>query len=45
MKIAAPKKEVKPKAATSSSGKGDGKPAAGSSQPKPVKRPASGTLI
>lgn len=41
MKVAAPKKEAKPKAAPS--GKGDAKPGAGSSQPKPVKRPPSGT--
>ncbi|KAM3966107.1 LOW QUALITY PROTEIN: msps cytoskeleton-associated protein 5 [Aphomia sociella] len=42
VKLVAPKKEAKPKAAAQPSGKGDGKPAAGSTQPKPVKRPASG---
>ncbi|XP_047538728.1 protein mini spindles isoform X1 [Vanessa atalanta] len=41
VKVAAPKKEAKPKAAAPTSGKGDTKPAAGSAQPKPVKRPAS----
>ncbi|XP_032523081.2 protein mini spindles isoform X1 [Danaus plexippus] len=40
IKVAAPKKEAKAKAPPPS-GKGDAK--AGSSQPKPVKRPASGT--
>lgn len=45
VKIAAPKKEAKTKAAPATAGKGDAKPAAGSAQPKPVKRPASGTLI
>ncbi|XP_026736168.1 protein mini spindles isoform X2 [Trichoplusia ni] len=41
VKVAAAKKEPKPKAAASPSGKGDAKPTAGSSQPKPVRRPAS----
>lgn len=41
MKVAAPKKETKSKAAASPSGKGDAKPTAGSSNPKPVRRPAS----
>ncbi|XP_038218793.1 protein mini spindles isoform X2 [Zerene cesonia] len=39
VKISAPKKDVKPKAAPT--GKGDAKPSAGSAQPKPVKRPPS----
>ncbi|XP_041970087.1 protein mini spindles isoform X2 [Aricia agestis] len=38
VKVAAMKKEAKPKAAP----KSEAKPAAGSTQPKPVKRPASG---
>ncbi|VVD05630.1 unnamed protein product, partial [Leptidea sinapis] len=37
VKISAPKKEVKPKGAAT--GKGDSKPSAGSTAPKPVKRP------
>ncbi|CAD0203565.1 unnamed protein product [Chrysodeixis includens] len=41
VKVAAVKKESKPKAVASPSGKGDAKPTAGSSQPKPVRRPAS----
>ncbi|XP_045778443.1 protein mini spindles isoform X2 [Maniola jurtina] len=41
VKVSAPKKEAKPKSATTATGKGDGKSAAGSSQPKPVKRPAT----
>ncbi|XP_028170913.1 protein mini spindles [Ostrinia furnacalis] len=44
VKVAAPKKEAKPKAAVAPSGKGDAKPSAGSTQPKPVKRPASGAV-
>ncbi|KAL0879509.1 hypothetical protein ABMA27_003252 [Loxostege sticticalis] len=44
VKVAAPKKEGKPKAAVAPSGKGDAKPSAGSAQPKPVKRPASGAI-
>ncbi|CAF4840338.1 unnamed protein product [Pieris macdunnoughi] len=39
VKVAAPKKDVKPKTAVA--GKGDAKSTAGSSQPKPVKRPQS----
>ncbi|XP_039748476.1 protein mini spindles isoform X3 [Pararge aegeria] len=41
VKVSAPKKDTKPKSAATTIGKGDGKPAAGSSQPKPVKRIAS----
>ncbi|CAH2055745.1 unnamed protein product, partial [Iphiclides podalirius] len=41
VKVAAPKKEVKAKGAPAP-GKGDGKPSAGSAQPKPVRRPATG---
>ncbi|CAH2087902.1 unnamed protein product [Euphydryas editha] len=41
VKVAAPKKDNKPKAAPPATGKGDAKPTAGSAQPKPVKRPAS----
>ncbi|XP_075981824.1 msps cytoskeleton-associated protein 5 isoform X2 [Anticarsia gemmatalis] len=41
VKVAAPKKEAKGKPTPSPSAKGDSKPTAGSSQPKPVKRPAS----
>lgn len=41
MKVAAPKKEVKAKAAPAAV-KGDAKPSAGSAQPKPVKRPTTG---
>lgn len=43
VKVAAPKKDVKPKTAVA--GKGDAKTTAGSSQPKPVKRPPSGNII
>lgn len=42
VKVAAPKKDTKPKTAPPGTGKGDAKPNAGSTQPKPVKRPASG---
>ncbi|XP_045453489.1 protein mini spindles [Melitaea cinxia] len=41
VKVAAPKKDTKPKTAPPGTGKGDAKPNAGSTQPKPVKRPAS----
>ncbi|CAG5054310.1 unnamed protein product [Parnassius apollo] len=42
VKVAAPKKEVKPKT-TPVAGKGDTKASAGSNQPKSVKRPTTGT--
>ncbi|CAK1542570.1 unnamed protein product [Leptosia nina] len=42
VKVSAPKKEVKPKSAGPAA-KGDAKTTAGSSQPKPVKRPPSTT--
>lgn len=45
MKVAAPKKDAKPKAAAAPSGKGDAKPNAGSAQPKPVKRPPSSKIF
>ncbi|GBP43034.1 Protein mini spindles [Eumeta japonica] len=41
VKIAAPKKEAKGKTASAPGGKGDAKPTAGSTQPKPVKRPGT----
>nr|XP_021185721.2 protein mini spindles isoform X2 [Helicoverpa armigera] len=41
VKVAAPKKETKAKPTPSPSGKGDAKPTAGSSNPKPVRRPNS----
>ncbi|KAI8440905.1 hypothetical protein MSG28_009203 [Choristoneura fumiferana] len=43
VKVAAPKKETKLKVAPNA-GKGDSKPAAGSAQPKPVKRPAADVI-
>uniref|UniRef100_A0A2A4JNE8 TOG domain-containing protein n=1 Tax=Heliothis virescens TaxID=7102 RepID=A0A2A4JNE8_HELVI len=41
VKVAAPKKDTKAKPTPSPSGKGDAKPTAGSSNPKPVRRPNS----
>ncbi|XP_050682742.1 protein mini spindles [Leptidea sinapis] len=43
VKISAPKKEVKPKGAAT--GKGDSKPSAGSTAPKPVKRPQAKKVV